>query len=371
MIQLLRRRSMMEQIAADGYENQYLTFVALASGTFSFSKDGAQYSLDNGVTWTGINANVSTPTVTAGTKIMWRASGITPTNPTGANGGIGHFSATADFDVEGNIMSMCEGAGFRGKTTISNNYQFGALFSANTHIVSAENMVLPATTLATSCYRSMFYNCTLLTTAPSKISATTIATYSCSQMFRGCTSLTTPPELPATTVDTYGYYEMFRGCTSLTTPSALPAENLSTNCYYNMFYGSGLVSAPALPATSLAERCYYQMFYECTSLTTAPELPATTLATYCYYMMFAYCSNLTTAPDLLAPTLVQRCYYGMFYHATKLNYIKCLATSISASYCVNNWVNSVASSGTFVKSRSVNWPSGNNGIPSGWTVQNA
>ena len=34
-------------------------------------------------------------------------------------------------------------------------------------------------------------------------------------MFQGCTSLTQAPELPATTLASYCYYSMFSGCTSL------------------------------------------------------------------------------------------------------------------------------------------------------------
>ena len=49
-----------------------------------------------------------------------------------------------------------------------------------------------------------------------------------------------------------------------------------------------------------------------------------------------------------------------------------LATDISASSCLNNWVNGVASSGTFVKHKDMTTlPSGANGIPNGWTIENA
>jgi len=60
----------------------------------------------------------------------------------------------------------------------------------------------------------------------------------------------------------------------------------------------------------------------------------------------------------------------MFLSCSNLNYIKCLATNISASNCLYNWVSGVASTGTFVKAADVNWSSGKSGIPSGWTIQN-
>ena len=99
----------------------------------------------------------------------------------------------------------------------------------------------PPTVLSkTECYKSMFYQCTNLTTAP-ELPATTLTTYCYQSMFSGCTSLTAAPELPATTLATYCYSRMFSGCTSLT-------------------------AAPELPATTLATRCYDGMFIDCASL---------------------------------------------------------------------------------------------------------
>ena len=98
-------------------------------------------------------------------------------------------------------------------------------------------------------------------------------------------------------------------------------------------------------------------------------LPATTLANYCYSYMFYGCKSLTTAPELPATTLANDCYSKMFYGCSKLNYIKMLATDISAFSCLNNWVNGVASTGTFVKNAAMtSLPSGASGIPTGWTV---
>ena len=159
----------------------------------------------------------------------------------------------------------------------------------------------------------------------------------------------------------------------------LPATVIgATNAYYRMFYNcSGLTAAPELPATTLASNCYQQMFYDCISLTTAPELPATTLAINCYGGMFKGCVNLTTAPELPATTLVNGCYNQMFQMAyvsqnRTLNFIKCLATDISASDCLTDWLQWVKpQSGTFVKAAGVTWPSGNSGIPTGWSVVDA
>lgn len=101
-------------------------------------------------------------------------------------------------------------------------------------------------------------------------------------------------------------------------------------------------------------------------------LPATTLAYGCYNAMFGRCTNLTTAPELPATALADHCYAQMFYGCTNLSYIKMLATDISADHCLMGWVSGVVSTGTFVKNKNATWNViGVNGIPIGWTVQNA
>ena len=176
----------------------------------------------------------------------------------------------------------------------------------------------------------------------------------------------------------YAFWCLFEGCSGLTSINnlVLPATTLSEWCYGLMFdYCSSLTSIPSdlLPATTLASGCYLAMFGLCDSLTSIPSglLPATTLAEDCYRSMFYFCSMLTTAPDLPATTLVERCYDMMFYYCPSLNRITCLATDISADGCTGNWVNGVAANGTFIKNSSMSsWTTGNDGIPSGWTVQN-
>jgi hypothetical protein len=177
----------------------------------------------------------------------------------------------------------------------------------------------------------------------------------------------------------YAFYDLFYDCTNIISVSEnfLPATILASSCYCCMFNDcTGLTSAPALPATALADSCYQSMFNGCTSLTSAPELPATTLADNCYAYMFRRCTNLTTSPVLSATTLSDVCYYGMFEGCSKLNYIKMLATDISATDCLKYWVYNVASTGTFVKNSAMTSlptaTSSNNyaGIPSGWTVVN-
>ena len=295
------------------YATMYLTFEAIESGAFKFSGITSaytlSYSLDDGTTWTSLAHDTDTPTINADNKIMWKGN-LTPQTSTG----IGRFVATGKFDAYGNIMSLLYGDNFAGQISLEDKeFDFTYLFYNNTKIVNTQNLILP---LASGHYY---------------------------RMFEGCTSLITAPALPATTLGPMCYSSMFNCCTSLTT-------------------------APALPATTLSDSCYSNMFQGCTSLTTAPALPATTLTWYCYGEMFDGCTSLTTAPELSVTTMgVMSCVY-MFQNCTNLNYIKMLATDVSASGALDAWVEGVSPTGTFVKAAGVTIPTGGSGIPDGWTV---
>ena len=327
----------------------YLAFVALEDGTFKFAKqnfsgNNIQYSLDSGATWVSLPSNTNTPTIHSGETVMWKGELATYYDH-----GIGIFSSTGAYNVEGNVMSLLFGGNFENQTDLTGyNHAFSSLFSGSTGLTSAENLELPATTLTSECYSSMF---------------------------SGCTSLETAPELPATTL-VYGCYGgMFEGCTRLRTAPELPATTMADRCYIGMFSNcSSLTTAPNLPALTLADSCYFGMFEGCTSLETAPELSATTLAVDCYNGMFSGCTSLTTAPELPALTLVSRCYVYMFQGCSSLNYIKAMFTTTPnprPNY-TEDWVDGVAATGTFVKNSEATWTTtGVNAVPDGWTVEYA
>jgi len=337
------------------YENQYLTIESLEdSNTIEFGgADGLQKTIqvskDGGTTWISKTSpnkwkTITLATLNTGDKLLIKGTNTAYSDVNQFNAIIGR----KQFIIYGNIMSLISGDNFANNKTLTANYAFRSLFGDTYNyktLISAENLVLPATTLADGCYSFMFQN---------------------------CESLTTAPTLPATTLASECYYKMFEGCESLTTAPTLPATTLADSCYNGMFYEcTNLTTAPALPVTTLATECYQYMFYGCISLTTAPELPATTLADGCYQYMFGGCTNLKTAPELPATKLADRCYGGMFYKCTKLRYIKCLATDISPKDCTYIWVYKVPNTGTFVKAASMStWTTGDNGIPKGWTVIN-
>lgn len=195
-------------------------------------------------------------------------------------------------------------------------------------------------------------------------------------LFYGCDMENHPSKdliLPATQLSPNCYYQLFQNCTKLTRAPELPATQLAEYCYGWMFAGcSALTQAPALPATTLASNCYSNMFTKCTSLSQAPALPATTLVEHCYDQMFKTCPSLAIAPELPARQLMPYCYYNMFAGCSSLNKITCLANDISATNCTANWLQNVSATGVFYQNPECeSWTRSTNGIPEGWTIENA
>ena len=361
------------------YSQEYMTLTALGDGeititipaginssyatSLSYSKDKATWN----ETLIDDTAQTITIPVTSGENVYLK--GIA--KQLGKYGSGININSTTDINASGNTMSLLYGDDYKDKVAFQSGseYTFCRLFNNNSHLISAEELVLPATSLTNSCYQYMFNWCTSLTTAP-ELPATTLANSCYNSMFMVCNKLTAAPELPAATLTPYCYCSMFQNCTSLTTAPELPATTLAYGCYENIFIECrSLTTAPALHVTTLAPYCYSSMFMDCRSLTTAPELPATTLTKHCYDNMFVRCYSLTTAPELPATTLADYCYYEMFRNCTSLNNITMLATDISASRCLQSWVEGVSSTGTFTKSPEMSsLPTGVNGIPEGWTV---
>ena len=236
----------MEECYPD-YSKKYFTIEMTSDGTVTVAS-GLDYRLNGGDWETVTGADLTVPS-NNGDIFEFRCVTISTLNFLFSQG----RKPTGTFIVYGNIMSLFYGDDYFGKTIMPHNIL--RLFTEDTGLTDASNLILPATTVGASCYEGMF---------------------------AGCANLLNPPQLPATVLAEWCYGNMFAGCTSLTT-------------------------APELPATELAKKCYANMFSACTSLTEAPVLPATSCdASYeSYSQMFIGCANLSKVTCLL--------YDGMLY----------------------------------------------------------
>jgi hypothetical protein len=222
-----------------------------------------EYSIDGGA-WTDFTFSgdiATTPSVNTGQTIAFRGDN-TRFFYFDHDTHFSNFSCSQDCYLYGNMMSLLSADSYAMNTSVG-EYAFCRLFKDNTHIYShdTKQLALPATTLARSCYESLFQDCTHLTTAPN-----------------------------------------------------LPATTLATTCYNNMFSGcTGLVNAPEISATTLAYLCCANMFDGCTSLTTGPTLSATTLDDYCYYYMFKGCTSLNSVTCLATNISAENCTDNWLY----------------------------------------------------------
>jgi len=173
----------------------YVEDVSGTANTLKIAKDNndapaidLSYSTD-AVNWT-IMGNPSTTgfttTIPANGRVYLKATA----DRWGNGGQHNYITANNDYNVGGNIMSLLYGDNFEGQTELPSglSYHFSGLFRNETHLVSAEDLSMPATTLRNSCYESMFKGCTSLTTAPA-LPAQTLAEHCYQAMFQGCTSL--------------------------------------------------------------------------------------------------------------------------------------------------------------------------------------
>lgn len=224
------------------YSKDYLTIEFLESGKLQVQSDGTltktiSYSEDGGANWYSITS-VADTTIDVGNnhvqgdKILLK--GLNTAYATSISN-CTTFVPTCKVNLCGNIMSLIHGDDFVDKVVLTEMWTFVALFSG-AFIVSAKNLVLPATTLTNGCYRDMFSACDYLEDAP-ELPATTIETRCYYSMFDSCPNLVKAPELPAKNIAlTYCYRYLFRDCAKLNYIKCL-GETAITNALNNWVSG--------------------------------------------------------------------------------------------------------------------------------------
>ena len=161
----------------------------------------------DGQNWSSMGSTSTTPitvTVPSNSKVYLKCT----TN----NWAISRFNqsniitASGSYRIGGKIMSLLKGDNYEGTTFDSNNiYAFCRLFTNDTYLVDASNLILPTNTVD-YCYTYLFLD---------------------------CTSLVTGPVLPATTLAQSCYSSMFYGCTSLAKVTTYAQDISASSCLYN------------------------------------------------------------------------------------------------------------------------------------------
>ncbi len=195
------------------------------------------YSTD-GTNWEDFTVGSTEVTLSkAGDKVWFKAgkkgdeSIKTNTRLATGSSNYNKFSFTGKVNVGGDITSLLSADGAVSNLSSYGTYTFRNLFNGNTGLISAENLSLPSTTLASDCYAYMFGGCTNLTSAP-ELPATTLASFCYNGMFIGCSNLTSAPELNAAELKISCYAYMFSGCTSLKSVT-IKATTVNTSSLYD------------------------------------------------------------------------------------------------------------------------------------------
>jgi hypothetical protein len=187
------------------------------SGTLS---TGMKYSVNGGAK--NLITNTTTIDVAAGDKVQFYGNG-TSTQAYGDSPEV-KLLGTAQTKVYGNIMSLLDEDNFATLTALPNqSYVFYGLFKNNANLTDASGLLLPATTLAGSCYY---------------------------QMFQDCNSLTAAPVLPATTLADNCYQSMFQNCTHLNSVTCLATSISASDCTQNWLYGVAATGTFITPAST-------------------------------------------------------------------------------------------------------------------------
>ena len=336
----------------------YLCFTALESGSFTFRIGSSisiadysyiEYSVDECRTWTkvsntnNVEVTATTPILSVGDKVYWRGSGARCSKHTDA-ARTSDFYSTGKFDASGDLLSILQLRSIDSDATLQ-SYTFYKMFYG-CNVVDASEMALSLKTLPNNCFDQTFYGCQYMTYPP-KIDATSAGDSAMNSMFCNCVGLLESPQINVSNAPTRCCTEMFKSCTSLVTARDIKTTSCSgSNSFSSMFYGcTSLVTAPKIYITNFNSQSntFKECFVGCTNLETVPYLPALTLASNSYYMLCRFLS--------------------------KVSYVMMLATDISASSCLNYWLQNVASTGIFVKHIDAQWTTtGINGVPSGWTI---
>lgn len=362
----------------------YLRFTAKEDTTFTFTKSSyasqdlvINYSIDGGL-WKTMESGVATPIVKSGSYVLLKSNFNGVTGNKVANG---TFSATGNFDLTGNSMSLIYGDEFENQLSLTGKSSvFHSLFKNCTKLKSVSNSVLPATTLDDYVYSSLFNGCTGLTSIPSGLlPSTELATACYYEMFKS-SGLTSIPSrlLPSTELKVLCYGYMFASSeVASIPPNLLPATKIEISCYSGLFQYTKITSIPSglLPSTELKNGCYSSMFLGCESLKSANiELPATTVNNgYEYYFMFFNCSNLTDPPIIKATSVSGNNSFGsMFKGCGKMKYLVCDMLNEPSSSISKDWLNGVAATGTFYKNPNATLDQtitkGVDTVPTGWNI---
>ena len=224
-----------------------LTFTAEQAGsTIKLVKNSGapdvtlDYTTDS-TTWQNYTVGNTITLTNVGDKVGFIARTTNNTFGNNSNTSFNGWVGTGRLSVSGNINSLLDRNNYNTLVDISSRLRvFNWMFYNMTSLVSAEDLVLPSTTIGKFAYNNMFQDCTNMTKAPKDIAAVTISTtgdWPMAGMFKN-TAITKSPHLHFTTTNTSNaYQEMFNGCSNLNEIKLDYTGNFGTGAFTNWVNG--------------------------------------------------------------------------------------------------------------------------------------
>lgn len=263
---------------------------------------------DGSITTTSTAQYIS---ISTGDVIRFYRAETTPWSISSDSGWYNRIGGSAEIKVYGNIASLI---GF--SETIP-AYCFRYLLYQS-QIVDASELELPWTTLSDSCFI---------------------------RLFMGSTKLAKLPYLPATTLANNCYTYMFRGCTALKTIAKMGVQTITCNNAFVEMYALTGIETVTIPKMHFNSGRMTGFMRNCTSLK-------------------------TVTVDTYDETLPANAYQHLFRGCSGLETVICKAKNFETN-TFSDWFLDASATGTFIKDKDTTWPTGNSGIPSGWTVKNS
>lgn len=328
------------------YSKEYFTIESLEDGNNVYWRTTVnnsglfktiEISLDLGKTWNSYRSSFSdnlVATLNKGDKLWARGTN----SAYGISTGCSHFELSKEYIVYGNIMSIIDKDNYQNNKTLTTSYPLNRQFQ-NSQIISAENLILPATTLTMGAYEYMFYNCKKLKIGPKELVNSSGGNNVYNRMFYECTSLKTSPDIKRNKFEsrdctlmfynsgieelkiqsdiTIGYQSFYQICYICNKLKKIPDTlsilvNSSDGSFQQAFYNCINLRGPltlTISGENLRSNTFESAFYGCSSLNNV------TLDSDIWYpTMFNICSNLTNFTAATSPTIV----YDRVFNGTTL-----------------------------------------------------
>lgn len=159
------------------------------------------------------------------------------------------FKLSGTFEAEGNVQSLMN---FSNSTS---NYCYVKLFNGCSRLTKADNLLIPASTLAPSCYIAMFQGCSNMVYGPKELPALTVPDWCYQSMFTTCSNLISAPKIRATSISQFGFFYMFWNCSNLSEievdmTSWSSSSNAYTNWVQNVHSTGTFIKPTDLPQTT-------------------------------------------------------------------------------------------------------------------------